>query len=154
MLRGPDSPSDARSIPAAIVGRDMPVWNTTLVILRELCFTDQDLSERCVVCGLWLDLRLCGLGEARFLVCCALCCFEAQLPLLLLLSEPSPPPPPCLFVSLCGPRCCGVCCGGSASFVLSWVLVLLWAWFWFLAGPRGNCVLVSVPRRFAETIKG
>lgn len=46
VLRRPGSPADARSIPAAIVARDMPVWNTTLVILRELCFTDQDLSER------------------------------------------------------------------------------------------------------------
>eukprot|EP00752_Nemacystus_decipiens_P006451 g5810.t1 len=46
VLRGPGSPADARAIPAAIVARDMPVWNTTLVILRELCFTDQDLSER------------------------------------------------------------------------------------------------------------
>ncbi|CAN0170088.1 unnamed protein product, partial [Ectocarpus fasciculatus] len=46
VLKRPGSPADARSIPAAIVARDMPVWKTTLVILRELCFTDQDLSER------------------------------------------------------------------------------------------------------------
>lgn len=46
VLRRPGSPPDARSIPAAVVERDMPVWNTALVILRELCFTDQDLSER------------------------------------------------------------------------------------------------------------
>lgn len=47
VLKRPESPADARSIPAAIVARDMPVWKTVLVILRELCFTDQDLSERC-----------------------------------------------------------------------------------------------------------
>ncbi|CAM9848504.1 unnamed protein product, partial [Laminaria digitata] len=46
VLMRPGSPSDARSIPVAIVARDTPVWNMTLVILRELCFTDQDLSEK------------------------------------------------------------------------------------------------------------
>ncbi|CAM9677454.1 unnamed protein product [Scytosiphon promiscuus] len=46
VLRRPGSPADARNIPAADVERDMPVWNTVLVILRELCFTDQDLSDR------------------------------------------------------------------------------------------------------------
>eukprot|EP00903_Cladosiphon_okamuranus_P008770 g8401.t1 len=46
VLRGPDSLGDARRIPADIVARDMPVWKMILAILRELCFMDQDLSER------------------------------------------------------------------------------------------------------------
>lgn len=49
VLRRPQSPADARLIPASVVKRDSQVWNITLYILRELCFTDQDLSERCGV---------------------------------------------------------------------------------------------------------
>lgn len=47
VLRRPQWPADARRIPADVVSRDIPVWNMTLYTLRELCYTDQDLSERC-----------------------------------------------------------------------------------------------------------
>lgn len=46
VLRGPGIPADARLISDEVVGRDTAVWTMALVILRELCFTDQDLSER------------------------------------------------------------------------------------------------------------
>ncbi|CAN0353758.1 unnamed protein product, partial [Discosporangium mesarthrocarpum] len=46
VLRPPGSPPDARDIAAEVVQSHFTVWNYVLVILRELCFTDPDLSER------------------------------------------------------------------------------------------------------------
>lgn len=80
VLRGPQSPADARFIPADIVAQDTPVWNITLYILKELCFTDPDLSERCVVCThafphpLVARLRsFISLRTYLSVVCCHIC---------------------------------------------------------------------------------